>query len=95
MAKKLAQNTMGFEDPPPPEVVQDAADKYVSALTKKNKAAEAFNGAKEQLITEMKAHGITRIKVNNGAKVLTLVESEKVLLKKPAEPTAAVDDDDE
>lgn len=93
--KTAKQATMGFEDDPPPEEVQEAADEYVAALTKANKARGNLNTAKDNVIDLMKLNKISRLKVQNGAKILELSVNEKVLLKKVKEPSAAVDDGDD
>lgn len=100
MAKKMAQQEFSDADGETwgdkvPQAVQDAADAYEKALKAKNKAAGNFNTAKDNIIAQMKEHGVTKVRVRDGSKYLEMSVDEKVKLHKIKEPTAAVQESDD
>lgn len=65
-----------------PEAVQDAVDEYVRLLRLKNKATEKVNSAKEECISRMKEHGVTKVRIDEGAKWLKCEDEPKLKTEK-------------
>ena len=56
-----------------PDAVQDAADEYDKAhTTAKSNAQGKLNTAKENLIENMRLHGIKKVRIRNGEKFLVV-----------------------
>lgn len=87
--KKVRQQRMegdGF-----PEIDADleaAADDYAKALRAKNKAAEKLNTQKEMLIEMMTRKGVSVIRIDEGAKMLTLKHNDVLKVEKVKELVA-------
>lgn len=91
MAKKAAKQKVladrdGEIGDQVPEEVQDAVDEYMAALRAKNKAQGKVNGAKEDAVTAMRAHGITRVMIDNGEQWLKLEDDPKLKTEKRKDP---------
>jgi hypothetical protein len=71
-----------WEDPIPPPV-QAAADAYVEALRAANTAKGEVNSRKQAAIEVMQEHGVKRLKIDEGGKVLTLNEKAVLKIQKP------------
>lgn len=61
-----------------PEDVQDAANRYVSAMRSEEKAAEKTADAKKEVMAAFKAHNVNKCKVDNGKKWLIFTTKEGV-----------------
>jgi TRAP-type C4-dicarboxylate transport system substrate-binding protein len=72
-----------------PEPVNAAVDTWVTAMRAKNKAAEKERNAREECIEKMKEHGVSVIRIDEGAKVLRLVDESKLKTEKAKQPEAA------
>ena len=75
-----------------PEEVQDAVDVYDKALVAKSKASGKFNTAKQNAIDMMREHGVTRVRIRNGSKIMELTNTEKLILRKPEEQPGTGDE---
>lgn len=69
-----------------PEPVADAVDEYVKAMRAKNKATAKETSAKETCIEAMREHGVGTVKIDEGKKVLRLVEEDKLKTEKIKQP---------
>jgi hypothetical protein len=69
-----------------PEIVQSAADAYVKFLRQLNTVRGKKNEALDALILRMKEEGITRMLIDEGAKILELDEKDIIKIKKRKEP---------
>lgn len=100
MAKKQSGQQLALNDDwtdKVPEVVQEAADTYMSARLKKTNAVEKFNGAEAALIDMMTTNKCHKVKViyKDGTKVLELAELVKLKLRKPEKAPSVDDEKDE
>lgn len=93
MAKKMAKPPKDEKTIPPgqlgdwldkiPEAVKDAAEEYDKLFSQRSKLNGKLNTAKENVIQAMKDEKCDRCPVRNGAKVLVLDETKKVVYETP------------
>lgn len=65
-----------------PEPVQDAVDRYTKSIRAKNKAGEKVRNDRELCIDAMREHDIKMAYIDEGAKVLRLEDSCKLVIEK-------------
>ena len=67
-----------------PEEVQEKADEFVSAMAKKSSATDKCALTREELISQMREHGVEKVRVNcrGIAKIIEINAVDKVKLRK-------------
>lgn len=90
MAKKKAipKGQLGDWGDEVPEDVQDAADAYDKAHTSKSKATAKLNSARDNLVENMRAGSIRRVRIRNGEKCLVVDSTDRIKYEKPGEVPA-------
>lgn len=88
--KSLRDNNGDIADEVP-EAVQAAADDYVRAMRASNKAKEKLNGAKDNCIQVMQEHKCSRVRIDEGSKILRLDDEVKLKTEKIKPPKVEVE----
>lgn len=80
-----------------PKAVQDAVDEYVEAMREQSDALNRRNHAKEEALTAMRKHGVSKVRIpdedGNLTKMLELSTEDTLKVKKLNVPVTVGGDD--